>query len=132
MWHGLVDRSGCVKPESAGDAIAARPKRARARHSARNPITRFAGSLKKPVGRRKRLPHKNTASQSPSPGFNTIERLHVRPGAHAIVETVSSPLNFHLEQYDGPLDLLLDLIRKQQIDIKDIPIATITAQYLEI
>src|SRR6266496_3818512 len=44
---------------------------------------------------------------------------------------VSSPLNFHLAQYDGPLDLLLDLIRKQQIDIKDIPIATITAQYLE-
>jgi segregation and condensation protein A len=28
------------------------------------------------------------------------------------------------------LDLLLDLIRKQQVDIKDIPIATITAQYL--
>ncbi|HEV2444552.1 MAG TPA: segregation/condensation protein A, partial [Candidatus Sulfopaludibacter sp.] len=44
---------------------------------------------------------------------------------------VSSPLNFHLEQYEGPLDLLLDLIRKQQIDIKDIPIAAITAQYLE-
>ena len=44
---------------------------------------------------------------------------------------MSSPLNFHLEQYDGPLDLLLDLIRKQQIDIKDIPIATITSQYLE-
>jgi len=45
--------------------------------------------------------------------------------------TVSSPLNIHLEQYEGPLDLLLDLIRRQQIDIKDIPIATITAQYLE-
>jgi segregation and condensation protein A len=44
---------------------------------------------------------------------------------------VTSPLNFHLEQYDGPLDLLLDLIRKQQIDIRDIPIARITAQYLE-
>jgi segregation and condensation protein A len=44
---------------------------------------------------------------------------------------VSLPLNFHLEQYDGPLDLLLDLIRKQQIDIKDIPIATITAQYFQ-
>jgi segregation and condensation protein A len=44
---------------------------------------------------------------------------------------VSSPLNIHLEQYEGPLDLLLDLIRKQQIDIKDIPIATITAQYLD-
>jgi segregation and condensation protein A len=44
---------------------------------------------------------------------------------------VSSPLNFHLEQYDGPLDLLLDLIRKQEINIYDIPIARITAQYLE-
>jgi segregation and condensation protein A len=44
---------------------------------------------------------------------------------------VSTPLNFHLEHYDGPLDLLLDLIRKQQIDIKDIPIATITQQYLD-
>jgi segregation and condensation protein A len=43
----------------------------------------------------------------------------------------SSPLNVHLQHYDGPLDLLLDLIRKQQVDIKDIPIATITAQYLE-
>jgi segregation and condensation protein A len=44
---------------------------------------------------------------------------------------VASPLNFHLEQYDGPLDLLLDLIRKQEINIYDIPIARITQQYLE-
>jgi segregation and condensation protein A len=41
------------------------------------------------------------------------------------------PLNFHLEQYDGPLDLLLDLIRKQEINLYDIPIASITQQYLE-
>ena len=32
--------------------------------------------------------------------------------------------------YDGPLDLLLDLLRKQDINIYDIPIARITAQYL--
>ncbi len=32
--------------------------------------------------------------------------------------------------YEGPLDLLLDLIRKQDIDIYDIPIAKITAQFL--
>lgn len=32
--------------------------------------------------------------------------------------------------YDGPLDLLLDLVRKQDIDIYNIPIARITAQYL--
>jgi segregation and condensation protein A len=32
--------------------------------------------------------------------------------------------------YEGPLDLLLDLIRKQDIDIYDIPIARITEQFL--
>jgi segregation and condensation protein A len=47
------------------------------------------------------------------------------------MEVSSLPLNFHLEHYEGPLDLLLDLIRKQQIDIYDIPIAKITEQYLE-
>ena len=36
----------------------------------------------------------------------------------------------HLPTYDGPLDLLLDLIRTQQINIYDIPIAGITQQYL--
>jgi segregation and condensation protein A len=44
---------------------------------------------------------------------------------------VSSPLNIQLEHYEGPLDLLLDLIRRQQINIYDIPIAQITQQYLE-
>ncbi len=44
---------------------------------------------------------------------------------------MSSPLNFHLEQYEGPLDLLLDLIRKQEINIYDIPISRITSQYLD-
>src|SRR3954465_5372242 len=34
------------------------------------------------------------------------------------------------EVYEGPLDLLLDLVRKQDIDIYDIPIAKLTAQYL--
>ena len=32
--------------------------------------------------------------------------------------------------YDGPMDLLLDLIRKQDIDVYDIPIAKITKQFL--
>ncbi len=55
----------------------------------------------------------------------------VHSAALLICGLVSSPLNFHLEQYEGPLDLLLDLIRKQQINIYDIPIASITSQYLE-
>lgn len=36
-----------------------------------------------------------------------------------------------LEAFEGPLDLLLHLIEKNQVDIYDIPVATITEQYLE-
>jgi len=44
---------------------------------------------------------------------------------------MASPYKIHLETYDGPLDLLLDLIKKQEIDIHNIPIAKITGQYLD-
>lgn len=37
----------------------------------------------------------------------------------------------NLEQYEGPLDALLDLIKTQRLDILDIPVARITEQYLE-
>ncbi|MEM7016545.1 MAG: ScpA family protein [Pseudomonadota bacterium] len=40
-------------------------------------------------------------------------------------------LEVFLETFEGPLDLLLYLIRKQNLDILDIPIARITAQYLQ-
>jgi len=36
-----------------------------------------------------------------------------------------------LDVYDGPMDLLLYLIRRDEVDIYDIPIARITGQYLE-
>jgi segregation and condensation protein A len=36
----------------------------------------------------------------------------------------------HLEEFDGPLDLLLYLIRKEEVSIYDIPIARLTEQYL--
>lgn len=37
----------------------------------------------------------------------------------------------HLENFDGPLDLLLFLIKKNEVDLFDIPIADITGQYLQ-
>ena len=37
----------------------------------------------------------------------------------------------HLDNFDGPLDLLLHLIDKNKMDIYDIPIAVITEQYLQ-
>lgn len=36
-----------------------------------------------------------------------------------------------LESFEGPLDLLLYLIRRQNIDILDIPMAAVTAQYMQ-
>ncbi len=41
------------------------------------------------------------------------------------------PYTIHLEMFEGPLDLLLHLIHKNELDITDIPIALITEQYLE-
>ncbi|MBE9545545.1 MAG: chromosome segregation protein ScpA, partial [Proteobacteria bacterium] len=35
------------------------------------------------------------------------------------------------EIFEGPMDLLVHLIRKNELDIYDIPIALITEQYLE-
>ncbi len=43
---------------------------------------------------------------------------------------VSEKQHFHLGEFDGPLDLLLFLIRKSEVNIYDIPIASITEQYL--
>ena len=40
-------------------------------------------------------------------------------------------LTVKLEIYEGPLDLLLHLIKKNEVDVYDIPIALITSQYLE-
>ena len=40
-------------------------------------------------------------------------------------------LEVFLEAFEGPLDLLLYLIRRQNLDILDIPIAEITRQYME-
>jgi segregation and condensation protein A len=44
---------------------------------------------------------------------------------------MATPYKITIPMYEGPLDLLLDLIKKQELNIHDIPIAKITSQYLE-
>src|SRR5437879_13017672 len=56
-----------------------------------------------------------------------------QPGGQAVAAAPTSDFPFAVsvgQIYDGPLDLLLDLIRKQDIDVYDIPIGKITAQFL--
>jgi segregation and condensation protein A len=44
---------------------------------------------------------------------------------------MATPYRINLPVYEGPLDVLLDLIRKQEMDIHDIPMAQVTEQYLD-
>jgi len=44
---------------------------------------------------------------------------------------MASPYKINIPLYEGPLDLLLDLIKKQEMNIHDIQIAKITSQYLD-
>ena len=51
--------------------------------------------------------------------------------SHTDFESAPDAFPVKLSNFEGPLDLLLHLIRKHELDIHDIPIALITAQYLE-
>lgn len=44
---------------------------------------------------------------------------------------MADPLTVSLPRFEGPLDLLLSLVRKNEVAITDIPIAEITRQYLD-
>src|ERR1700694_3213426 len=44
---------------------------------------------------------------------------------------MATPYKINIPMYEGPLDLLLDLIKQQKMNIHDIQISKITAQYLD-
>src|SRR5437867_4607239 len=50
---------------------------------------------------------------------------------HTDFESAPDAFPVKLENFEGPLDLLLHLIKKNEVNIHDIPIALITAQYLD-
>ncbi|HXF65855.1 MAG TPA: ScpA family protein [Burkholderiales bacterium] len=62
-----------------------------------------------------------------------IARVYGQP-VHEVPQDLYIPpdaLEVFLEQFEGPLDLLLYLIRKENINVLDIPMAQLTVQYLE-
>jgi segregation and condensation protein A len=62
-----------------------------------------------------------------------IARVYGRPLMEMPHDLYIPPdaLEVFLEQFEGPLDLLLYLIRKENINVLDIPMAALTVQYLE-
>ena len=69
-----------------------------------------------------------TPQQSPTP----LALVHGQPILHVPQDLYIPPdaLEVFLDAFEGPLDLLLYLIRRQNVDILDIPIAQITQQYV--
>lgn len=64
---------------------------------------------------------------------NPIAKIYGEPVLEVPQDLYIPPdaLEVFLEQFEGPLDLLLYLIRKENINVLDIPMAQLTAQYLE-
>jgi len=71
----------------------------------------------KPAAEAPAPPRQTSMVPGPPPG------IPVRPRG-------SAPVVVKLERFEGPLDLLLHLIKRDEIDIYDIPISRITQQYL--
>jgi segregation and condensation protein A len=70
-------------------------------------------------------------SESNEPKFNN-NRNASAPGEEPFIvdEATDEVLRLHLDAFEGPFEVLLYLIRVQEIDIFDIPIAKITDQYI--
>lgn len=74
-----------------------------------------------------------TRTESAKDSVSPIARIHGEP-VLAFPEDLYIPpdaLEVFLETFEGPLDLLLYLIRKNNLDVLDIQMARLTAQYLE-
>ena len=65
--------------------------------------------------------------------FEPVARIYGEPMAHLPQDLYIPPdaLEVMLDAFEGPLDLLLYLIRKANVDILDIPMAPLTRQYLD-
>jgi segregation and condensation protein A len=60
-----------------------------------------------------------------------LEKLHELPSSAADFESSPDAYSVKLDSFEGPLDLLIHLIKKNEVNIYDIPIAFIARQYLE-
>src|SRR5687768_14522084 len=78
---------------------------------------------------------RRSASSKVLPAYSEVSSLIDYYHMHAVTEPTefeSSPDAYRvkLDRFEGPLDLLLYLIRKNEVNIYDIPIADVTEQYL--
>jgi segregation and condensation protein A len=61
----------------------------------------------------------------------SVEAHHRHDENLPLLDGLHEQYSVHLDKFDGPMDLLLHLIKKNELDICDISIAVITRQYLD-
>src|SRR5215510_3457469 len=83
-----------------------------------NPDSPEAAGIFTPVPQQQEMP---LAIVRGEPLLQMPQDLYIPPDALEVI----------LEAFEGPLDLLLYLIRRQNLDILDIPVAEITRQYMD-
>src|SRR3990172_6927630 len=107
-----------ARPQPAWEILVEGSKKAR--RAARRPLEQVREAM-----------HLKFDWEGKGPGPKPRGRKTVNSAGGADRGIVETHPSLHLDAYEGPLDLLLDLIRRQQIDIFNIPIARITQQYLD-
>ena len=80
--------------------------------------------------RRKPLADPDTSPREPDELSVESPAARDRDGG-PLVRPARPGVTFKLPRFEGPLDLLLHLIKRDEVDIQDIPIAHITRQYLQ-
>ena len=100
----------------------------------RKDATAVAGKNGAPesAGRRRRKPPSGPDTSAPGPLDLSVESPAARDrDGGPLVRPARPGVTFKLPRFEGPLDLLLHLIKRDEVDIQDIPIAHITRQYLQ-
>jgi segregation and condensation protein A len=125
-----------VEPESAAAAESSQPENAELVASDESAADEQPGTASETQATEPVSPAPSASNEDPEgsgPTPDAEPAVETKPTHPMITREVSDDAPFAIlvnQVYDGPLDLLLDLIRKQDIDIYDIPIAKITQQFL--
>jgi hypothetical protein len=101
------------------------PKRKAARRSGAEPE---AAPAERPHGKR---PAELDDPERRSPDLTVESPIAREQEGGPLVQPARPGVTFKLPRFEGPLDLLLHLIKRDEVDIHDIPIAHITKQYLQ-
>ena len=120
-------------PPDEGDGAVAHPPDGR--NEAAAPPVNDAGAADGTTaasGRKKKGKQADESKPDPDADLPVLALIHGEPLRRIPNDLYIPPdaLEVLLDTFEGPLDLLLYLIRKQNFDILDIPMAKVTAQYL--